>query len=863
MTTVRPTRRTPEAGLPSLLPYFVYDDGVDPQAGVFVNQDLSLGLVWELAPVEAETIGDPALGDISLRLESLLRSLPHEEAALQVILVSGTRPSATLRRWQNATDGAAAEIIKHLTRARVQAIATGRWEDTTDVFVGRSIRVFLTLRLLSTLRGWSLLDALAATVTNAHIVDRLRRFLADERQRLETIARAIERSLTQACVGHARLGPDQVVGLLYELLNPATSRRVSHPPRYREDMPIADLVARSPLDFDPLTGTLALDGTFGAVLSVTQLPLVTRAGEIWRDAAKHPAGAADEIVCTYNVWIPDPNKVQSALKWSQFLSFRHRATTSSGINAEASVIHDDVEQIQHEIAREGRQVAKAQILFVVRETTPERLQQKCAELQSRFSALSYEITREDAYALGLFLQSLPLAFDPAADHGTRRARTLTTLNLAHLLPAYAPWRGTTTPDLLLQNRLGEPATLSFFDTDGAAHGLVLGRSGGGKSFLINHLIFSVLRRGARVFIVDKGAGDREGSYAKIVRLLGGLYVRLDADHVRSLNPFGRVTEFGDRQNVLSNNRKIFLTLLVGRMITRGTRELTTEERDLVGQAIQSVYVERLDRRSAEAILLSDVKAHLDRLAPSDPLAGRLARALDIWTGQGAYAKFFDRPCEFEQDLPPVVCFEIADNEGWNEVATVVLMAVLHLVASVSSRERGRDKYLIIDEAWTLLKSPDTANFLVTVAKTYRKLRTALVLVTQQVADFQGPLGEVIKAEAQTRILCQQLPDTIDYTAQVLSLTDSQAQAFRTLQKRDGLYSEVLILAPRSCGIARYAPSSLEYWLATSSARDNEQLIALAGDLAARGVPDPERAALVEASVRFPRGLGAPAASGGA
>jgi len=874
-----PCSLSPAAGLPELLPLYAYERTGEGQ-GVFVNADLSIGAVWELSPIEAEVLEPDALGQLSLSLETIFRALPELEAAAQFILVSRPGAHETIGAWHSRTDPHAPAILRELASARSSALRRGRSEEPGGVFLARSIRVYLTLRLLTPPRTWSLIDRLSAAAGDEGILASIEREHEGRIRKVENLAGAIERSLRSAQVGFRRLDANDLVALMYPLLNPTRAGSTNGEdiaPTYTGRLPISDLVARSPMTFDPGTGVIELDGRHNAVLSVLELPLSCRAGELWRGVLAHPAAVADELfVATFNIWIPSQDKVARSLKLRQLLSFRHKHSAQSGTNAEATVLHEDIEDLQREIAREGRRVAKAQIVFRIAAASDQALASRVAALESKLRSLSIEAKPEDAYAETLFLQSLPLAFEPETDDGMLRARTLTSLNLAHLIPAHSPMRGTRTPDMLLQNRLGEPINFSFFDVDGAAHGIVLGSSGGGKSFLMNNLVTSVMRRGARVFIIDKGAADRDGSYEKLCRFMGGRYVKLDPDNVRSLNPFGAVQRFDDFSRVLPNNRRLFLGQLVGRMITRGTRLLTIDERGVLDEAIEAMYRAAFTGRSSKALLLSDLHACLLARgggggggAQSDPVAQSLARGLGSWIGDGPYARFFDRPCDILADndnddaadgeasspLAQLVVFEVADNEGWQEVATVVLMAILNLVAKVSSRERGRDKYLLIDEAWTLLQGADTAAFLVGVAKTYRKLRTALVLATQQIVDLAGPLGRAIQEEAQNRIFCRQLPDTIRRTAEELNMTQAEESAFASLDKVDGKYSEALILAPGTRGVVRYAPSSLEYWTFTSSPQDNEALLRLQSEMQARGgEPDPARAALLEAARRWPRGL---------
>ena len=166
------------------------------------------------------------------------------------------------------------------------------------------------------------------------------------------------------------------------------------------------------------------------------------------------------------------------------------------------------------------------------------------------------------------------------------------LNLAHLLPFYGALRGTSSPDLLLVNRRGEPVTFSVFDSTVAPHGIVAGVSGSGKSVFANNLIMSVARRGARVFVLDRG-----NSYRKLCEMLGGTYVAFDPRHPRSINPCGRS---------LDEEKKIFLADIVCEMASQGQREPTVKERSLVARAVVKAFAGAGDRE----VFIRDIRAAL-------------------------------------------------------------------------------------------------------------------------------------------------------------------------------------------------------------------------------------------------------------
>ncbi|MHC4606108.1 MAG: VirB4 family type IV secretion system protein [Planctomycetota bacterium] len=431
------------------------------------------------------------------------------------------------------------------------------------------------------------------------------------------------------------------------------------------------------------------------------------------------------------------------------------------------------------------------------------------------------MVQEDALAPTLLLQSLPLAYDPANDRALKRGRRLLAPNLSHLLPVYGSLRGTKSPDLLFLNRRGEPATFSFFDSDVAPHGVVAGVSGSGKSVLANNLILCAARRGAGVFVLDRG-----NSYKKLCETLGGTYVTFDPLHPRSINPCGKE---------LDEEKKLFLTDIVAEMCTQGTRELSVKERSLVTRSITGAFGDR-------EVLLSDIRDAL--LRDGEPAAKDLAICLEPFVGDGPYAGFFDRPREIDLDGGLTV-FELGDIAKRRDIAGVLLMALIHNITGFCARHIDQPKYLLVDEAWTLLKTDNTAQFLEDVLRTYRKLNASAIMITQQVTDFDGRTGSAIRANAPNRIFLRQTSETVLAMERLLDLTPEEKELLSSLAMVKGKFSEMLILSPNAKGVARLLPDPMSYWISTSDPADNARLSERMEKHAERGSKEPLRAALME------------------
>jgi conjugal transfer ATP-binding protein TraC len=185
------------------------------------------------------------------------------------------------------------------------------------------------------------------------------------------------------------------------------------------------------------------------------------------------------------------------------------------------------------------------------------------------------------------------------------------------------------------------------------------------------------------------------------------------------------------------------------------------------------------------------------------------------------------------------------------------MALVQEIVQTAARWPHDEKYLIIDEGWTLLASSATARFLEDVARTARKARLSLVMLSQQLSDFRGASGQAILEQASTKILLHHDAEAIRTTAGIMGLSAREVELYLSLRTEGGKYSEVFIRTPFGSGVGRLVVDPLSYWIMTSDPRDKELLERLRTRYAKGGASDRDslERALLEASMSYPSGAG--------
>jgi len=99
--------------------------------------------------------------------------------------------------------------------------------------------------------------------------------------------------------------------------------------------------------------------------------------------------------------------------------------------------------------------------------------------------------------------------------------------------------------------------------------------------------------------------------------------------------------------------------------------------------------------------------------------------------------------------------------------------VMHYIWN-AVRNDIKKRLLVIDEAWWMMKSDDTASFLMGLVKRGRKYYLGVATITQDVEDFlRSPYGKPIITNSSIQVLLKQSPSSADVLQDVFNLTDEE------------------------------------------------------------------------------------------
>lgn len=292
--------------------------------------------------------------------------------------------------------------------------------------------------------------------------------------------------------------------------------------------------------------------------------------------------------------------------------------------------------------------------------------------------------------------------------------------------------------------------------------IIFAKSGAGKSFATKLEILRTLMFDTQVIIIDP-----EREYETLTDAVGGRYFNISLTSDNHINPFDLPAPGEDESmsEVLRSN----IVTLVGlfRVMFGG---LSPEEDAIIDRAITETYALKditpdADFTKIDPPLLSDFEMVLGGLEGSESLLERLQKYT-----KGSWSGFLNNPTNVNIDQK-CVSFSIRDME--DELKPVAMFLVTHYIWN-NVRKELRKRLLVVDEAWIMMKSEDTASFLYGLAKRGRKYYLGLATITQDVNDFlKSEYGVPIITNSSLQLLLKQSPTSIDLIQKTFNLTDEE------------------------------------------------------------------------------------------
>jgi type IV secretion/conjugal transfer VirB4 family ATPase len=448
-----------------------------------------------------------------------------------------------------------------------------------------------------------------------------------------------------------------------------------------------------------------------------------------------------------------------------------------------------------EIEIAGNYFGLFSLTVVIYDRDRAKVERACAEFYKVFSVHDAQLYAEKYNLLNAFLAAVPgnhafnlrylyLANTNYADFSFLFTLDSGEIRNRHLRAEYLA---------VLETNHHTPYFLNLHYRD-VAHTMILGRTGAGKSFLINFLITSLQKYAPYTFIFDLG-----GSFESLTQLFGGSYARVGLESQDfKINPFSLPPT---KENL------DFLALFL-KVLMQGQKagELDpATERDLYHQ-IENLY--SVDPALRTLGVLANTLGH--------DVSGCLAK----WTRGGQFGFLFDN-AEDTISFSRFQSFDFQRMSGYPEVLEPLLFYILHRAnAVISDRESSSIfKAFFIDEAWVFLKNPSIQRYVVEALKTWRKHNAAMVLSTQSLDELKrSDILDVIIESCATKIFLANPDMDRDLYRRQFHLNETEVELIANLIPKQ----QFLIKTPDLGKVANLNVDRKSYWLYTNDPYDNKK-----------------------------------------
>lgn len=311
---------------------------------------------------------------------------------------------------------------------------------------------------------------------------------------------------------------------------------------------------------------------------------------------------------------------------------------------------------------------------------------------------------------------------------------------------------------------------------------VLGGSGSGKSFFMNHMLRQYWEQGAHILLVDTG-NSYQGLCSLIREMTGGqdgIYQTYTEENPISFNPF--FTE--DYQYDIEKKESI--KTLIMTLWKRDTEQPTRSEEVALSNAV-SLYIERIKQnRDIEPsfntfyeYVQGDYREVLrkKKYREKDFDVDGFLNVLEPFYRGGEYDFLLNSDKRIDLLNKRFIVFEIDSIRDHRVLFPVVTIILMEVFINKMRRLHGIRKLIVIEEAWKAIAKEGMAEYVRYLYKTVRKYFGEAIVVTQEVDDIiSSPVvKESIINNADCKILLDQRKylNKFDAIQQLLGLSDKE------------------------------------------------------------------------------------------
>lgn len=774
----------------SYLPYISYDE----KTKVYLNQDNSIGFMWEGIPLNYA--GDK----ISELLESLINIEFPKNSVLQFMIHADDHISPLLDDFKDIAI-VESPIVEKSTKHMYNFLKSStKGCDKLRNTPLRNFRLFVSIKMP--------IDKVTET------------FLKD-------IYSSFNEILSAAGLNVVDLTPNRLVDWLRRFFN-------KHQPLnnfiYNDDIPINKQVIFAETDIEKKFSHLKIGNNHFKAITPKSFPKEVSilesgksTGGIWGKASDIDQISSPFLIAV-NVIFEDL-KTKLHTKCNLVLQQQAAGSFAPSLKRKQEEYLWAVDELES-----GKKFVKVMPIIWVWDEDEAKLDESLARAKRLWESQSYVMQQDRGILPVLFISALPFGLYTDGNNVSNIDRHFITTSAAAsaILPVQGDFTGMGLPYLLFAGRKGQICSLDIFDKHANNHNIyIAATTGAGKSFLVNYLASRYYASSAKIRIIDIG-----GSYKKLTKIFNGKYIEFSDSSVVCMNPFSNIIKI---ESDLSMITSIIMQMAFSATHTIPFASAETSS-SLIRLAVKWAYQQEGTSASIDTVYtyLSEFPKHAEDQDFDCPekekcsedirlISQTLAFNIYEFTSKQIYGKWFNGKSTLEISQDDFVVLELEHLKPKKELFSTITFQIINAVTQdMYLSDRQSPRFVIFDEAWQFLK--DNTLVKEVIEEGYRRARKyhgSFSIITQSVLDLElfGDVGQVINSNSAFKFFLESDAVSAAKTKNLIDYDNFTMQILSSVSSNKPKYSEIFMQTPVANGVARLIVDPYNYYINTSDARD--------------------------------------------
>lgn len=432
---------------------------------------------------------------------------------------------------------------------------------------------------------------------------------------------------------------------------------------------------------------------------------------------------------------------------------------------------EDARSLQEQLVKGSERFFEFSFYITIPASSVEELNQLTRQVESTLGSLMIVAKHATLDQENGFLSSAPFGMDRLSI-----TRNMDTTSLATTFPLTSA--ELSSDQGVLYGINSENESFIIFDRFSLENGnmTIFATSGAGKSYFVKLESLRSLMLGTEVIVIDP-----EAEYKALAEAVGGEFISFSFNSPSKINPFdlSQIYEEGENQLGLK-----ILSLHSLFKVVMG--QISPSQEALLDRALVATYrakgiTQDPQTQKKEPPLMEDLYKTLVGMetAEAQDLAARIEKFV-----RGSFVGIFDKHTNIDIKNPFTV-FSVKDLQ--DALRPIAMFVILDFIWTKVKKDLKR-RLLLVDEAWHMMKYPDSAQFLWSVVKRARKYFLGLTTITQDVEDFLAQdIGKAIVTNSALQLLLKQSPAAIDKVSEVFYLSQGEKQLLLAANVGEGIF----------------------------------------------------------------------------